>query len=60
MNKLLKEALGFRGYVLSDWNGRRIHRNCWLLYLNICSPAHYHWQCQRRHGHDYARQVRFA
>jgi beta-glucosidase-like glycosyl hydrolase len=23
MNKILKDELGFRGYVLSDWNGMR-------------------------------------
>ena len=25
MNKLLKDELGFKGYVMSDWNGMWIH-----------------------------------
>lgn len=34
LNKLLKDELGFRGYVLSDWNGMTKHCNIIVVVIS--------------------------
>jgi hypothetical protein len=61
LNKLLKDELGHRGYIMSDWNGRyfSVVANVFThilgcFHLHIFSPTHHDRQREQRSGHDHA------
>jgi beta-glucosidase len=41
MNKILKDELGFRGYIMSDWNGKCLNRVVHISSLHHHSSTHH-------------------
>jgi beta-glucosidase len=56
MNNLLKDELGFRGYIMSDWNGTSSSpsHTTYIQLTHIYSSTHHNQQRKQRPRHDHA------